>query len=125
MIFIFISFFWATLFLPIFGQGQELGPRFVYCKLGEVIRTIRTVDVPGDGCKAVYTKAGIDRDVGKGKNWASCEKVIDNIRSNLEEAAWRCREFFGVQILKETLKKSKKEKELKEDLSRDLSLIHI
>lgn len=67
----------------------------VLCKNKDVVRTIQIEEASGQ-CTTVYTKAGVDREVGNGRNRSSCERVLENIRGNLDKAGWRCREVSQV-----------------------------
>lgn len=64
---------------------------FVICRNQKIVRTVRVVKRE-DACDTIYTKSGVDQDVGGGKHYQSCTRILDNIRGNLEKAGWRCRE---------------------------------
>ena len=68
---------------------------YVMCRNKKIVRTIRVEMDGGDksNCETLYTKAGIDRIVGNGVNKESCIRVVNNIRGNLEAAAWKCRDI--------------------------------
>lgn len=70
---------------------------FVLCKNNNIVRTIR-VSENNDGCETVYTKAGVDRVVGSGRHTQSCLQFQNNIKNNLEEAAWTCREVAKSKV---------------------------
>jgi hypothetical protein len=63
---------------------------YVLCKNKKVVRTIR-IEKAGDECVTIYTKAGIDKNVGGGKFAGSCDKIVENIKGNLEKAGWTCK----------------------------------
>lgn len=68
---------------------------YVMCRNKKIVRTIR-VEMGSNteaNCETLYTKAGVDRVVGNGVNKESCERVVNNIRGNLEAAAWKCRDI--------------------------------
>lgn len=70
---------------------------FIICKNQKNVRTIRVEKDQADNqCVAVYTKAGIDREVGRAQTVNSCFKIIENIKSNLEKADWKCKEHEKV-----------------------------
>lgn len=89
------TFIFALVLLSVHFTGRAEGAiqksDMVMCRSQKTVRTIR-VTAGGDGCQTVYTKAGIDRIVGNAKSRQSCVDVMKNIRTNLEGAAWRCRE---------------------------------
>lgn len=66
-------------------------PKFVLCKSKKVVRSIQ-IEPTADGCRTIYSKAGVERVVGQGKNPLSCDQVMKNIRKNLEGADWKCKE---------------------------------
>lgn len=83
-----------------FTQAEALSEEksaLVLCKNNQVVRTIR-VNSSDDGCRTVYTKAGVDRVVGSGQNTSSCVQFLNNIKGNLEEAAWSCREVSKFKV---------------------------
>lgn len=68
---------------------------YVLCKNSKIVRSIRIFenDEGENKCVTLYTKAGVDRVVGKGRNFSSCRSVLNNIRGNLESATWTCRDI--------------------------------
>lgn len=70
---------------------------YVLCKNKKVVRTIRIQEIQ-DGCVTTYTKAGVDKVVGQGQHLTSCQSFLDNIKGNLEEAAWKCRDISSAQL---------------------------
>lgn len=67
---------------------------YVICKNKGTVRTLR-VEIGGGErgvCETVYTKGGIDRSVGSAQNSASCMTIMNNIKANLEAAAWTCKD---------------------------------
>ncbi len=95
----------ATLFLlalsvcteATLSYAQEPPPEpptnsFIICKNQKNVRTIRVEKNTKDGiCIAFYTKAGLDKEVGRAQSDVSCLKVIANIKGNLESAGWKCK----------------------------------
>lgn len=67
--------------------------QFFLCKNQKNVRTIRVEkSTSADSqCIAFYTKAGVDREVGRAQSIMSCLKIIDNIKGNLEKANWKCK----------------------------------
>ncbi|MEZ4873640.1 MAG: hypothetical protein R2827_15645 [Bdellovibrionales bacterium] len=73
-------------------------PRLIMCKNQKVRRTIRVFKNSEGECETVYTKAGVDRTVGTASVPTSCFRFVDNIRENLEDAAWKCDEVSQFKI---------------------------
>jgi hypothetical protein len=70
---------------------------YVLCKNKKVVRTIR-IEKAGDECRTIYTKAGVDKNVGGGKFAGSCDKIVENIKGNLEKAGWTCKPVAAAGI---------------------------
>jgi hypothetical protein len=87
-----IPFLGAVLFFSSFAKA-EIGEAFILCKHDKIVRTLR-VDQPSSEsrCKAVYTKRGVDQVIGSSQNKTSCEGFLSQVRKNLEQASWNCRE---------------------------------
>ena len=72
---------------------------YVMCRSNKIVRTIRVErDEKENSCITFYTKAGIDREVGRALKSSSCERIVDNIKGNLESAHWKCREVNRVSM---------------------------
>lgn len=65
--------------------------KYYLCKLGRQVRSLR-IDINDSGCKAYYTKQGVDQEVGKSTDRDLCYKVTNRIRKNLETGDWKCRD---------------------------------
>ena len=85
-----------SLFFSLFAEADE--GKMVFCRLGKLVRTIRAMPSE-NGCKAVYTKAGVDRVVGTGRRWQSCYDFVNNIKKNLESGSWKCREISKFKVV--------------------------
>lgn len=96
-----LIFFSILLLVPLSRGEEDKAANYVLCRLGPSVRTIRLVNVPEKGCRVLYTKEGTDKDVGGGKNLVSCHTILNNIRANLEKAAWKCRDISNATILEE------------------------
>ena len=92
-----IAFFCATRAKA--EEATSKHPTYVICKNHKIVRTLR-VEQSGSACKTLYTKAGIDREVGNGKNLSSCFKFMDNVRGNLGTAGWTCKDISDSTISK-------------------------
>lgn len=64
----------------------------IICKNEKTVRTLRTDKSPEGGCRAVYTKFGVDRVVGSSLKPNGCETILDGIRKTLESNVWKCKE---------------------------------
>lgn len=86
----------SVLFLfPNLSRASE--DLYTICKLGKTVRSLR-VEKSADGCRAIYTKAGVDSEVGNGQWTQSCQDITRNIESNLKEAGWKCRDLQNAQV---------------------------
>lgn len=63
----------------------------VICKNDKSVRTLRT-DKSVTGCRAIYTKQGVDQVVGSSMRENGCESIIEGIRKTLEASVWKCRD---------------------------------
>lgn len=100
---VFVSTFSFTLIMAISSVAlaettRALEPEsFTLCRLNNIARSIR-VEREDEQCFTLYTRAGVDRVVGRGRHSASCEGILDNIRGNLEAAAWDCRDVQHARV---------------------------
>jgi hypothetical protein len=74
------------------AQGSADQPNYVMCRNQKTVRTLRIEKDDSKQCVALYTKAGVDKEVGRGQNFSSCTRVVANIRTNLDKAGWKCKE---------------------------------
>lgn len=95
----YLVLFFAIGSLPFisYAEGAVNSMALVMCKSQKIVRTIR-VAPGGEGCQTIYTKSGVDKVVGGGKNQYSCLEVMKNIRTNLEGAAWKCRDISSSAV---------------------------
>ncbi|CAE78882.1 hypothetical protein AB1A81_04360 [Bdellovibrio bacteriovorus] len=82
----------TVLFFSSFSHAAELGESLVLCKHNKTVRTLRVEIGTDQICRAIYTKQGVDETIGSGQNHQSCHDFVTNVRKNLEEAKWSCRE---------------------------------
>lgn len=68
-----------------------IGDSVVLCKFNKTVRTLR-VEKDNAQCRAIYTKQGVDQIIGSGQYTESCVEFVSNVRKNLEEGKWNCRE---------------------------------
>ena len=64
----------------------------IICKNDKQVRTLRTDKATDGGCRAVYTKQGVDQVVGSSVRKNGCETILENIRKNLEGNVWKCKD---------------------------------
>ena len=68
------------------------------CKSSKRVRTIRVhVDETGY-CSTFYSKEGVEKNVGSGKNRESCLNFLNNIKTNLEKSSWACRDISSSRM---------------------------
>lgn len=75
-------------------------PQYILCRNKKIVRTLRSIPPAkdGDNCTAIYTKTGVDKEVGSGRAYASCVNIITNIKTNLEKAGWNCKDISSSKI---------------------------
>lgn len=88
-------FGWVLFLFPQFSLAAD--EVYIICKLGKTVRSLR-VEKNSDGCRSIYTKAGIDSEVGNGQWVQSCVDIVRNIESNLKEAGWKCRDLPNAHV---------------------------
>lgn len=86
----FLLFFCNLLF--IFSTASAALATTIICKNEKTVRTLRTDKSSEGGCRAVYTKLGVDQVVGASLNANGCESILDGIRKTLESNVWKCKE---------------------------------
>lgn len=72
--------------------------KLILCKSKKVVRTLRVEVADDNKCHAIYTKQGIDATIGSGQYLNSCTQIVSNVRNNLEEAKWSCREVKEAKV---------------------------
>jgi hypothetical protein len=87
----------SILAAPLAAQATSDSKNFMMCRNAKTVRTVRVTDKDGE-CVTIYTKSGVDKEVGGGKNYQSCLKIIENIRTNLEKAGWKCRDVGQASV---------------------------
>jgi len=80
--------------LPV-AHADDEKPSFVICRNQKNVRTVH-VDKSGDNYLVSYTRNGIDKEVGRGRNRESVLKIMGNIKTNLEKSNWKCKEVSNV-----------------------------
>lgn len=72
-------------------------PIYWMCRLKHDVRTIR-IEAEKGTCTAKYSKEGNERVVGQSAGMRSCYQVFANIRRNLENAEYKCRDISTSRI---------------------------
>lgn len=75
-------------------SSEETFKKYVMCRNGKTVRTIRVGADPADpeSCVTTYTKGGKDEIVGSGKNPVSCVGVLERVQKTLEVNFWKCKD---------------------------------
>ncbi len=77
----------------------ETDPQQVLCRNGKVVRTLSfQVDKNKNECTTVYTKGGVDREIGRGQNSSTCIEVFNQVKGTLEKADWKCKDISALQV---------------------------
>lgn len=74
------------------------GTTYLMCKNKTVVRTVRISKKTNGGCQTTYTKEGIDQIVSESWLKDRCEKVLFNIKENLERASWKCKDISSARV---------------------------
>lgn len=74
------------------------GTTYLMCKNKTVVRTVRISKKSSGGCQTTYTKEGIDQIVSESWIQDRCEKVLNNIKENLEKASWKCKDISDARV---------------------------
>ena len=83
---------------------EALVPSHNVCSFKTEYRSIRVQTNTSKSCDAIYTKLGKDARIGGGQFITSCDKIFNNVVSNLSKAGWDCKNAFGSQFTIEPLK---------------------
>jgi hypothetical protein len=95
--FVFKSVWMLFLITPCSALWAARPETYVLCKSSGIVRTIR-VENGQQGCQTTYTKSGVDKVVGQSRSIRSCQGFLANIRDNLENAKWKCRDISMAEI---------------------------
>lgn len=68
------------------------------CRLSKSVRTLRVEKLNNGTCRTVYTKAGVDQNIGNAQNQDSCEEILYKVRDVLVSADWKCRELKDSRV---------------------------
>lgn len=85
--------------VPAAEATQGLETKYILCRNKKTVRTIRVEPGKQDGTwQTKYTKEGVDHVVGAARSKESCVSILENIRGNLEKAAWTCKDISASLI---------------------------
>lgn len=85
------------LFLCLLSPLTTASAVTIICKNEKSVRTLRTVKT-AEGCRAIYTKQGVDQAVGTSMREDACETIVDGIRKTLEGSVWKCRDVKDASV---------------------------
>lgn len=71
----------------------ETLPVYSLCKNRKIVRMIRVIQGNNSNCLTVYSKGGAEKIAGDATNDLSCFKFYENIKTNLGNAGWTCKEL--------------------------------
>lgn len=80
------------------AEAVKPAPRYELCELGREVRSLRIKLAPNGVCTAVYTKEGVDQNVGESSEFMTCHRVIERIRKNLTTGGWACRDISTERV---------------------------
>ncbi|CAN5404601.1 hypothetical protein BH10BDE1_BH10BDE1_30510 [soil metagenome] len=75
---------------------------------GRSVRTLRVYETreksesgeSTEGCRATYSKTGVEQTVGTSRQLQHCQSILSGIQKNLEASKWSCRHVGMVAVLK-------------------------
>jgi hypothetical protein len=70
----------------------------IICRNEKQVRTLRSDKTSEGGCRAVYTKQGVDQVVGSSMRPAGCETILGGIRKTLEGNVWKCKDVKEAEV---------------------------
>ncbi len=73
-------------------------PTYILCRNKKSVRTVRVQESDEGPCSTLYTKFGAEQTVASSRSTAACMMVLKNIRTNLEKAAWTCKDISRSKI---------------------------
>jgi hypothetical protein len=93
----------ATLFVfadKAMSEEQEAAQKvYLICKNKKEVRTMRVQVAPDGICHAYYSKEGVEKEIGSGRNHESCKNFVMSIKTNLEKSNWACRDISDTKII--------------------------
>ncbi len=85
--------------------AQKSTEHLVICRNSKAVRTLRVEKNKGPRCQTLYTKAGVDQNIGNSLSMNACLDFLNKVRLTLEKAQWNCKDIKGsaVSTLTETV----------------------
>ena len=80
------------------GLAATKPTSYVICKNNGQVRTIRVEVDAQNMCHTIYSKQGVEKSVGSGKNLGSCTQFLSNVRVNIEKSGWKCRDVESATV---------------------------
>ncbi|MFN3697098.1 MAG: hypothetical protein ACK4VO_06605 [Pseudobdellovibrio sp.] len=83
----------ASLFLATSANSTEKSNNiFLVCERHKEVRWLRIFTGTDGKCKSVYSKEGFSQIVSSATYFSSCEAVLNNVKKNIEDGGFKCRE---------------------------------
>lgn len=80
-------------------QEEEIdSSSYFMCRLDNEVRTIRMLKRLNGSCYVNYTKKGIDQKISESRSVSVCPEVLNRVKTNLEQAGWRCKNISSSKI---------------------------
>ena len=94
---ILFSFIMFSILLIAPSTLAEEDSTYLFCRQKSSVRTVR-VELGEGGCRTIYTKKGVDKEIGHGIYLASCVGFLKNVQKNLGTVGWKCRDVSRSKI---------------------------
>ncbi len=92
----------APAFVLAQGAVEVENKSYWMCRYRKEVRTIR-VHVDSEGmCSTFYSKFGSEKMIGSGRHLESCNKFLENVRTNLEKSNWACKDITNTRMTAST-----------------------
>jgi len=86
-------FFVVSLLLANLSHAVEKNNNvFLVCERHKEVRWLRIYTGSDGKCKSVYSKEGFSQVVSSATYFASCEAVLNNVKKNIEDGGFKCKE---------------------------------
>ncbi|PIT99769.1 MAG: hypothetical protein COT74_08255 [Bdellovibrionales bacterium CG10_big_fil_rev_8_21_14_0_10_45_34] len=84
------------------SYGSEVKPKLYWkCQNKQAVRTLRIIqDQESKEWVLFYTKVGKDSEVARGRYYEFVRNIFENVKGNLIESGWDCRDITGASIIK-------------------------
>jgi len=91
----FLSCAFFAITLIVVGQSNAAEKNnnvFLVCERHKEVRWLRIYTGSDGKCKSVYSKEGFSQVVSSATYFASCEAVLNNVKKNIEDGGFKCKE---------------------------------